>query len=107
MIAVGIAGLGLLLTIVQRVRAGIFPWSQLRLKRRYGITSDTPILTSGPSWRLSIKRAAARAGEGAKFAWTSGSTDRPKRILYTKRRVRTVKLAYVDFIRSLLLGTRY
>ena len=98
MIAFGIAGLGLFLTIVQRVRAGIFPWSQLRLRRRYGITSDTPVLTFGPELELSIKRAAARAGECAKFAWTSGSTDRPKRILYTKARVRAVKLAYVDFI---------
>ena len=98
MIAVGIAVLGLLLTFVQRVRAGIFPWSQLRLRRRYGITSDTPVLTFGPELELLIETAAARAGRGARFAWTSGSTDRPKRIFYTKGRVRTVKLAYVDFI---------
>lgn len=98
MIALGIAGLGLVLTIMQRVRAGIFPRSQLRLTRRYGITSDTPVLTFGPELELSIKKAAARAGQGARFAWTSGSTDRPKRIFYTKGRVRAVKLAYVDFI---------
>ena len=98
MIALGIEGLGLVLTVVQRVRAGIFPRSQLRLRRRYGITSDTPVLTFGPELALSIKKAAARAGQGGKFAWTSGSTDRPKRIFYTKGRVRAVKLAYVDFI---------
>jgi hypothetical protein len=97
MIALGIEGLGLVLTIVQRVRARIFFRSQLRLKRRYGITSDTPVLTFGPELELLIERAA-KAGHRAKFAWTSGSTARPKRILYTKRRLRTVKLAFADFI---------
>ncbi|HEY5885495.1 MAG TPA: GH3 auxin-responsive promoter family protein [Pyrinomonadaceae bacterium] len=70
----------------------------MRLKRRYGITSNTPVLTFGPELELLIESAAARAGHDAKFAWTSGSTGRPKRILYTKARLRTVKLAYVDFI---------
>jgi GH3 auxin-responsive promoter len=98
MIALGIKGLGLVLTIVQRFRADIFFRSQARLTRRYGITSDTPVLTFGPELELLIERAAARDGQAAKFAWTSGSTAKPKRILYTKRRLRTVKLAYVDFI---------
>lgn len=98
LIALGIAGLGVLLTMVQRVRAGIFFRSQMRLTRRYGITSATPVLTYGPKLELLIERAAFRAGRGAKFAWTSGSTANPKRILYTKRRIRAVKMAYVDFI---------
>ncbi|MBC8028976.1 MAG: GH3 auxin-responsive promoter family protein [Pyrinomonadaceae bacterium] len=97
LIALGIRWLGLLLTIVQRVRASMFFWSQKRLARRYGITSATPIMTFGPELELLIERAAARAGKRAKFAWTSGSTAKPKRILYTRRRLRAVKLAYVDF----------
>ena len=70
----------------------------MRLTRRYGITSDTPVLAFGPELELSIKEPPRRAGQEARFAWTSGSTAKPKRILYTKGRVRAVKLAYVDFI---------
>ncbi|MCA1603386.1 MAG: GH3 auxin-responsive promoter family protein [Acidobacteria bacterium] len=96
--ALGIEGLGLVLTIVHRIRIRVFFWSQRRLKRRYGISSDTPLMTFGPELELLIDRAAERAGQGAKFAWTSGSTAKPKRILYTRGRLRKVKLAYVDFI---------
>ncbi|HKP37934.1 MAG TPA: GH3 auxin-responsive promoter family protein [Pyrinomonadaceae bacterium] len=97
-IALGIEGLGLVLTIAHRIRVDTFFWSQRRLKRKYGITSDTPVLTFGPELEVLIDRAAARAGRDAKFAWTSGSTAAPKRILYTKDRLRKVKLAYVDFV---------
>lgn len=97
LIALGIEWLGLVLTIVQRVLVSSFFWSQKRLTRRYGITSEMPVLTFGPELELLVERAAASAGKGARFAWTSGSTAKPKRILYTKRRLRTVKLAYVDF----------
>lgn len=98
MISLNIEALGFVLTIVQRVHARIFTWNQLRLTRKYGITSDTPVMTFGLELELLIERAAARAGHDANFAWTSGSTGRPKRILYTRGRLRTVKLAYVDFI---------
>src|SRR5688572_5953250 len=98
MIGLGTLGLGLLLTIVQRVRVGTFVWSQQRLASKYQITSDTPVLKFGPELELLIERAADRAGKGALFACTSGSTARPKRILYTKGRLRAVKLSYVDFI---------
>jgi len=97
LIALGIQWLGVLMTIVQRIRASMFFWSQKRLARSYGITSDTPIMTFGPELELLIESAAARAKKGARFAWTSGSTAKPKRILYTNWRLRTVKLAYVDF----------
>jgi hypothetical protein len=97
LIALGIQLLGLLLTLVQRVRIRMFFWSQKRLARRYGITSDTPILTFGPELELLIEKAAARIHKQPRFAWTSGSTAKPKRILYTSWRLRMVKLAYVDF----------
>jgi hypothetical protein len=98
MISLHIEALGLVLTIAQRVHARIFTWNQLRLKRKYGITSDTAVLSFGLEQERLIERAAARAGHDANFAWTSGSTGRPKRLLYTKGRLRTVKLAYVNFI---------
>src|SRR5687768_6543320 len=97
LIALSIQWLGLLLTIVQRVRISMFFWSQKRLARSYRITSDTPILTFGPELELLIERAAAKARKQPRIAWTSGSTAKPKRILYTTRRLRMVKLAYVDF----------
>lgn len=96
-IALDIQWLGFVLTVVLKVRASIFFWSQKRLSRSYGITSDTPILTFAPELELLIERAAAKVDTEARFAWTSGSTARPKRILYTKRRLRMLKLAYVDF----------
>lgn len=98
LIAIGIEGLGLVLTIVQRFRASIFFRTQKRLSLRYEITSNTPILTFGPELERLIESAAAKGATGAKFAWTSGSTSKPKRILYTNRRLRAVKLAYVDFV---------
>ena len=97
LIGLGIEWLGLVLTIVQRVQVSTLLWNQKRLTRRYGITADTPVLTFGPELELLIEKAAARAGKSARFAWTSGSTAKPKRVLYTKRRLRTVKLAYMDF----------
>src|SRR6266852_2229186 len=97
LIGLGIESLGLVLTIVQRVQTSAFFWNQKHFRRRYGITADTPVLTFGPELELLIEKAAARAGKAARFAWTSGSTAKPKRLLYTKRRLRTVRLAYVDF----------
>lgn len=97
-IALGIEGLGLVLTLVHRIRIRFFLSNQRRLKHRYGVSSQTRVVTFGPELELLIDRAAARAGQGAKFAYTSGSTAKPKRILYTKGRLRQVKLAYVDFI---------
>ncbi|HWN11170.1 MAG TPA: GH3 auxin-responsive promoter family protein [Pyrinomonadaceae bacterium] len=97
LIAAAIRSLGLLLTILQTVRMKNFFRNQKRLARRYEINSDTPILTFGPELEGSIERAAAKAGQGSRFAWTSGSTAKPKGILYTKRRLRGVKLAYVNF----------
>ncbi len=85
LIALGIEGFGLVLTIVQRFRARTFFRTQKRLSLRYKITSNTPILTFGPELERLIERAAAKGATRAKFAWTSGSTAKPKRILYTNR----------------------
>src|SRR6266850_7194622 len=96
LISVVIKWSGLVLTIAQRAQASVFFWNQNRLTRRYGITPDTPVLPFGPELELLIERAAG-ADKRARFAWTSGSTAKPKRILYTKWRLRKAKLAFVDF----------
>src|SRR2546425_5070986 len=101
LIGCSIAVLGLMLSVVQRIRMSTFFYNQTRLKRRYGITANTPLLSYGPELEELIQRTAAQAGQDAKFALTSGSTGHPKGVLYTKRRLRSLKLAYMDvFARS-------
>ena len=83
--------LGLLACCWQRFQLLAFSVNQRRLKRKYGITDDTPVLTYGPEVAKSIR---AKAGKDAKFATTSGTTGNPKELLYTKRRLIALKLAF-------------
>ncbi len=96
LIRLGILWLGLALSVLERIRISTFFWNQERLRRRYGITQALPILTFGSELEQLIDKAALRAGQGGKFAFTSGSTAAPKRILYTRKRLRTVKTAFTD-----------
>jgi hypothetical protein len=96
-IANAIRALGYALTLRHRIRIRTFIRTQKRLRVRYGISEQTPVLRYCPELEDLIKRAAGRGGKTAKFASTSGSTSTPKRILYTKRRLRVVKHAVVDF----------
>lgn len=97
LIGLSIKGLGLVLAIRQRIRIRSFRWNQKRLRHRYEMPADTPILAFGPELEQLIEKAALRAGQGARFAYTSGSTAKQKRILYTKSRLRAVRFAYIDF----------
>ena len=85
--------LGLLACGRQRVRLLAFRFNQRRLKRKYGITDDTPVLSYGPEVVQSIR---ARAVKDAKFATTSGTTGKPKELLYTKRRLLALKFAFSE-----------
>ena len=69
---------------------------QERLKRRYGISRNTPVLQYGPRIVESIQSTATKAGPSARFAQTSGSTGKPKNILYTKRRLLKQKFTFSD-----------
>jgi len=92
--------LGLISSGRQRFRMVGFRHNQRQLKRKYGITLDTPVLSYGPEVAQSI-RTAARARTGAMFATTSGSTGRPKELLYTRRRLLALKLAFSEmFMRA-------
>jgi hypothetical protein len=91
-----IKGLGAALGITERIRIATFDWSQKRLRRRYGVTRQTPIFTYGPEIEQRIREAAAEYGDRARFAETSGSTAAPKRILYTKGRLRSVRWTFMD-----------
>lgn len=101
----GIARLILMLAVVldvrQRVRILRFNASQRRLKLKYRLQSDTPVLSYGPRVVESIRHAAARRKIDARFALTSGSTGEAKKILYTRRRLRSLKLVFSDmFVRA-------
>jgi len=91
-----IKGLGVALGITERIRIETFDWSQKRLRRRYGVTRQTPILTYGPEIEKRIRDAAVKYGDRARFAETSGSTAAPKRILYTKGRLRSIRWTFMD-----------
>ena len=95
-IAIGIAVLGFFLERKQRFQIATFTTNQQKLRRRYGIASDSPVLTYGPEIEQRISSAARKLGHKAKFALTSGSTGRPKRLLYSKRRLNTLKRTYID-----------
>ena len=88
--------LGLISDRLLRFRILGYSRNQQRLKQKYGITRDTPILTYGPRVVESIQGTARKAGRTASFAETSGSTGKPKQILYTPRRSLHLKLTFSD-----------
>lgn len=100
-IAWAIRLLGVVLEIRQRLRILRYAPNQRRLRRKYRIHSDTPVLAYGPRVVEAIRHAAAHAARDTQFALTSGSTGEPKKLLYTKRRLRKLKLTFSDmFIRA-------
>jgi len=100
-IGLGFSGLGLALQLVHWFKIRTFFGNQRRLRQHYAIGAEVPILSYGEELEKLIQRAASQAGQEARFALTSGSTARPKRIFYTKRRLRSVRLAFMDvFARS-------
>jgi GH3 auxin-responsive promoter len=92
-IGLAIALAGLISNAVLRLRIVLYAHNQKRLKRKYGINSDTPVLPYGPQIVQSIQTKARRR---ARFAQTSGSTGKAKEILYTKRRLLALKLTFSE-----------
>jgi hypothetical protein len=88
--------MGVICSARQRLRLIALRTNQQRLKRKYGIQRDTPLLSYGPQVEASIRNAARKHGQYAKFATTSGSTAKPKQILYTRRRLLALELTFSD-----------
>jgi hypothetical protein len=63
---------------------------QARLRARYGLGPDTPIQPWGEQVEAAV-RAWAATQRGVRFAATSGSTARPKRIPYTPARLAALR----------------
>jgi hypothetical protein len=88
--------LGVCLDWRHRWRMHRFSATQARLRRRYGITADTPLMRHGPDMQAALHRHASQASPSVQLAVTSGSSGAPKEIPYTLARVRGVKAVYID-----------
>jgi GH3 auxin-responsive promoter len=84
-ISFGIGALGPMAMGVHRLRIARASAEQERLRRRYRISAVTPIQSRPGS-----------NGQKGKIAVTSGSTEEPKRVVYTERRLRSVKWAFSE-----------
>ena len=92
-ISLGARNTGRLLALRHWWRLRRFAVNQRRLHARYKLSVDVPILRHGPELQASLE---AQAGPGVAYAATSGSSGVPKRIPYTRGRVRMVKAVYMD-----------
>ena len=88
--------LGAVFDLHQRIRIRRFAATQRRLRRKYRLHEDTPVVSYGGRVVESIRHTAVHAGRHATFALTSGSTGEPKKILYTRHRLRMLKLTFSD-----------
>jgi hypothetical protein len=80
---------------VIRRRIASHPREQRRLRRAYGVQPRTPILPWGPELEAAVEAFAA-SNPQARFAYTSGSTNRPKKIAFTPRRLAQIKRASLE-----------
>lgn len=84
---------GRLLQLPHYWRMVAFRRRQRRLRRRYGIESATPLR----AWDAELaERLKAEAGAGAALAWTSGSLGTPRRIPYSRARLRGVRHCFQE-----------
>lgn len=81
-----------------RARLALHPWRERRLRKRFGITSATPLtreLPPGPA-----------GAPSAPVALTSGTSGEPKRVPYPRPRLRAVRGAFVDGMLRLIAERR-
>lgn len=97
LISSGARLLGCVVSALDSLRILSFHKQQRTLRRKYKITGDTPVLSYGAELEALIEAKLAKQKSKARVAVTSGSTSSPKRVLFTKRRLRTLKLTFVSF----------
>ena len=78
---------------------------QLSLAPRYDIDASTPIVTYDDSVRAAVEAYAATRPD-VKFAYTSGSTNEPKKIAFPVSRLRNLVAGNVSVIARLMLRER-
>lgn len=84
------------LELWHRRRIAGFEATQARLRQGYGLGAETPIRGFDEVQRDAVLAQAQAAGGEVLWAATSGSTREPKRLAYTRARVRRVKWAYAE-----------
>src|SRR5687767_15017516 len=89
-VARGVRLLGGAFELAARARIAGHAREQARLRRLYRIEPSTPIHLYDDETRAAVEAWAARH-PGARFATTSGSTARPKRIAFTRARLAAIK----------------
>ncbi|HUH02693.1 MAG TPA: GH3 auxin-responsive promoter family protein [Kofleriaceae bacterium] len=75
--------------------------TQHALRARYGVRPDTPIRTYDDEVRRSVEACAER-DPSVRFAYTSGSTNEPKKIAFTPARIRAIKRGNLSVIARML-----
>ncbi len=83
------------LYLLLHVRLAGYKRRQKVLAERYGLAGCQPE-PYGEITQRRIQGLAAASQEPANFAWTSGTTHRPKQIFYPKSRIRALQLTSVE-----------
>jgi hypothetical protein len=96
MIGMGLCGFGQMRRRSIRRRIVDYRKNQRALVDQYCLSETDPILPHGPELQAAIDDFARACAEPVRFAETSGSTGVPKRIAYTRTRVKAVVGAYID-----------
>jgi len=92
-----ISTLGAVFTVIHRIRIRLVVYNQDRLRHEYKVSDQTPVRSYDNELKELINSAAATKHGKLRFPITSGSTGTPKHVLFTKRRLRSLKLVFSDF----------
>ena len=95
MISAALQCAGAFAEVRHRDRIQGYEADQSSLRRRFGISDETPLVRDVPT-----PDASEVATPGTQVALTSGTSSEPKRVLYTARRLRAVRKVFVaSFLR--------
>ncbi len=80
-----------------------YPQIQGKLRKRYGVQADTPIHPWGELVQKRVEEFASRT-PGTRFAYTSGSTNKPKKIAFPLKRLAILKQGSFSVASRMLLS---
>jgi hypothetical protein len=87
---------GVLFKLATLLKIKLFPVNQLLLKYRYRLHKDTPIRGYDDATVYSVESRYVTLGRTAIYAYTSGSTNRPKKIAYDQQRVKQTRSVFIN-----------
>ncbi len=91
-----ISACALLFRCLLFVRVKTYDRRQARLRREYGIRESTAVHSYDACTRDYVESRYRQLGPGAVYAYTSGSTNEPKKIAYDRKRLRNTRLTFID-----------